>query len=272
MSLQIWIGFALGGLIGYLAYRAGALNPSGGWSAALVGGLIFGLGGLAWAALLLTFFVSSSLLSRAFAARKAGLSEKFAKGSRRDYAQVLANGGVGALLALAHALFPGQLWPWIAFAGAMAAVNADTWATELGVLDPRPPRLITTGQVVESGASGGVSATGYLAALSGAGLIGLVGLIFASGPAAWLFLGMVILGGLAGTTFDSLLGATVQAIYFCPACEKETERYPIHRCGTATVWLRGWPWLNNDLVNLAASLAGAGVALIGWYAAQAVLG
>lgn len=272
MSAQIWIGLLLGAMIGYLAYRAGALSPSGGWAASLVGGLIFGLGGLAWAVLLLTFFVSSSLLSRAFAARKADLSEKFSKGSRRDYAQVLANGGLGALLALAHGLFPGQAWPWFAFAGAMAAVNADTWATELGVLNPEPPRLITTGQAVDRGASGGVSTTGYLAALSGAGLIGLGGMIFTRGQEAWLFLGVAVLGGLAGATFDSLLGATVQAIYVCPACGKETEHHPIHGCGTATVWRRGWPWLNNDAVNLIASLIGAGTALFGWYLAQVFLG
>ncbi len=272
MSAQIGVGFALGALIGYLAYRAGALSPSGGWAAALVGGLIFGLGGLAWATLLLTFFISSSLLSRAFAARKASLSEKFSKGARRDYAQVLANGGLGALLVLVHGLFPGQAWPWIAFAGAMAAVNADTWATELGVLNPQPPRLITTGEAVETGASGGVSASGYLAALSGAGLIGLGGVLFMRGSGAWIFLGAAVLGGLAGTSFDSLLGATVQAIYFCPACGKETEHHPLHRCGTTTAWRRGWAWLNNDLVNLGASLVGAAVGLIGWYLGQVFLG
>ena len=36
--------------------------------------------------------------------------------------------------------------------------------------------------------------------------------------------------GLLGALFDSLLGATVQAIYYCPACEKETERHLIHLC------------------------------------------
>ena len=71
----------------------------------LSGGLIFGLGGIPWAVLLLAFFISSSLLSRAFAASKFVLAEKFAKGSRRDYGQVLANGGLGALLALGLVFF-----------------------------------------------------------------------------------------------------------------------------------------------------------------------
>jgi uncharacterized protein (TIGR00297 family) len=255
--MQLFLGLCLGALIAYLAYRAGALSGSGAAAAGLTGGLVFGLGGLPWAGLLLVFFISSSLLSRAFAGRKTALVEKFSKGSRRDAGQVLANGGLGALLAVLHASLPDTDWPWIAFAGAMAAVNADTWATELGVLSPGLPRLITTGKTVERGASGGVSLSGTLAGLGGAAVIGLGAVAFSSNnsPLAWI--GIVILGGLAGTSFDSFLGATVQAIYCCPACRKETERHPVHKCGAETVLARGWRWLDNDLVNFACSVAGA---------------
>jgi uncharacterized membrane protein len=83
-----------------------ALSKSGAVAAALTGGLIFGLGGLAWASLLLTFFISSSALSAAFKGRKIALGEKFSKGSRRDMAQVLANGGLGALLVAGIWAFP----------------------------------------------------------------------------------------------------------------------------------------------------------------------
>jgi uncharacterized protein (TIGR00297 family) len=255
--MQLLIGFLLAAVIAWLAWRLGALSPSGGLAATLTGGLIFSLGGIPWAALLLTFFVSSSALSRAFAGRKAALSEKFSKGSRRDWGQVLANGGLGALLAVAHALLPGQAWPWAAFAGAMAAVNADTWATELGVLSPAPPRLVTTWRQVERGASGGVTWLGSLASLGGAAVVSLAACLFpAEGmtPALALF---VLLGGAAGSLFDSFLGATFQAIYYCPSCRKETERHPKHLCGSQTTQVRGWRWLDNDLVNFGCSLAGA---------------
>jgi uncharacterized protein (TIGR00297 family) len=273
--MNLLTGFLLGMLIAILAWRAGSLNSSGAWAAALSGGLIFGLGGLPWAVLLLTFFISSSALSRAFSRRKADLSEKFSKGSRRDWAQVLANGGLGALLAVVHGLYPQATWPWIGFIGAMAAVNADTWATEIGVLSRTAPRLITSGKLVERGASGGVSLLGSLAALSGAGLI----VIFAAlvqlqetGPASYLWVGPVagVLGGMSGAFFDSLLGATVQAIYYCPACQKETERHPHHLCGEKTLHLRGWRWLDNDLVNFAASLLGAVIAVGIWSLLSAV--
>jgi uncharacterized protein (TIGR00297 family) len=259
--MQLILGFLFGALIGFIAYRAKALSLSGALGATLTGGLIFGLGGIPWAVLLLTFFISSSALSRFSARNKAILGEKFSKGSQRDIGQVLANGGLGALLAVAYAVFPDQDWPWIAFAGAMAAVNADTWATELGVLSRRPPRLITNGRVVERGASGAVSLTGYLAALAGATLIGFSAGLFSPTLPPWEVLALIMLAGLAGSTFDSFLGATVQAIYYCPQCQKETERYPLHLCGESTSLMRGWHWLNNDLVNFFCSLAGAGVAL-----------
>lgn len=261
MFTQLLTGLLLGAAIGFVAWRARVLSNSGAFAAALVGMLIFGLGRLSWSMPLLVFFVSSSTLSRAFVRRKAAFSEKFSKGSRRDWGQVFANGGLGAGLVVAHFALPQQAWPWVAFAGALAAVNADTWATELGVLSTVPPRLITTGQPVERGTSGAVSWLGSLAALAGAALIGACAVLFPAvvGSAVRPFTLLVAasLGGLAGSLFDSFLGATWQAIYCCPVCEKETERHPLHACGTQTVPLRGLHWLNNDVVNFACSLFGA---------------
>ena len=264
MSIQILIGFLLAITVAGLAWRVGALSNSGALAAVLTGGLIFGLGGLSWAALLLTFFITSSALSRAFKKRKAGLAEKYSKGDRRDWGQVFANGAIGALLAVGFVLPPHFEWLWLAFAGAMAAVNADTWSTELGVLSPVPPRLITNRQVVERGTSGGVTLVGTLSALAGAALVAAVAVLVHPAERWPVSLGIIILGGLVGALVDSVVGATVQAIYFCPSCQKETERHPIHTCGTATTQIRGWSWVNNDLVNFVCSLTGAIVAAGLW--------
>lgn len=261
---QFLIGFVLGIGIALLAYRARSLSRSGVFAASLVGGLIFGLGGLPWAVLLLVFFISSSGWSKVFARRKAMLDEKFSKGSRRDWEQVFANGGLGTLLVIVSTLFPTQNWVWAAFIGAMAAVNADTWATEIGVLNPQPPRLITNGAAVERGTSGGVSLYGYLAVIGGAGLIGLSALFFTRGVSWWVAPLAALAGGSAGASFDSLLGATVQAIYYCPVCSKETEKHPQHSCGAGTRFLRGWRWVSNEVVNFACSLTGAVVAVGVW--------
>jgi uncharacterized protein (TIGR00297 family) len=259
---QVVIGFVGAGLVGLLAWRAGALAPSGAWGATFVGGLIFGFGGFPWAALLLTFFISSSVLSKLFAKQKKGLAEeKFAKGSRRDWGQVLANGGAGAFLALVQALFPGQVWPWLAFAGAMATVNGDTWATELGVLSANLPRLITTGKPVERGTSGGISWTGTGATFAGAALVGLIMGWVSPRVSFWQGLLVIALAGLAGAFLDSLLGATVQAIYYDPDRQKETERKIMHEDGSPASPIRGWDWMNNDAVNFLSSIFGAVVAV-----------
>jgi uncharacterized protein (TIGR00297 family) len=256
-SLQLLLGMLLGALIAFAAWRARSLKPSGAIAAAISGGLVFGLGGLPWAALLLTFFISSSVLSQVFSRRKLAVDAKYSKGSQRDWGQVLANGGLGAVLAVFYGFFPQYGWLWVAFAGAMAAVNADTWATEIGFFSSIQPRLITNGRKVESGTSGGVTPLGYLAALCGSALIAVIAafLIPSGNPLA--LAAIITLAGIGGATFDSLLGTTVQAIYFCPTCQKETERHPIHTCGTQTVLAHGWRWLQNDWVNFLCSLAGA---------------
>jgi Raf kinase inhibitor-like YbhB/YbcL family protein/uncharacterized protein (TIGR00297 family) len=267
---QLLAGILLAILIAGGAYYAGALSRSGMVAAVLLGAVVFGLGGLPWAVLLIAFFISSSLLSRLFTRSKAKMEEKFSKGHRRDAAQVLANGGIAGLCVLLWQIFPGALWPWLAFAGALAAANADTWATELGVLSKMPPRSIRTGRVVEPGDSGGVSGMGLLAAAGGSLLIALLAALPWPGiPADFGFAtrGVIVLlitlAGLGGSLVDSLLGATVQVIHTCPACGKETERHPLHRCGTKTVYKRGWGWMNNDAVNAFCTLSGVIIVLAG---------
>jgi uncharacterized protein (TIGR00297 family) len=236
--------------------------------------LIFGFGGLTGAALLLAFFISSSALSRFKESQKEKLAEKFSKGSQRDLAQALANGGLAALASVGWGLTGSPLW-WVAMAAALATANADTWATELGVLNKTAPRLITTGKVVEVGTSGGVSVGGTLAATAGALLIALV-----AGAACLLdpslaavrgqVIGLILLitaCGLVASLFDSFLGATVQAIYYCDTCQKETERHPLHSCGSPTRLVRGWAWLDNDWVNFGATLLGAVLGALAFWAA-----
>ncbi|MFZ5817540.1 MAG: DUF92 domain-containing protein [Bacillota bacterium] len=247
------LGAVLAALIGLAAWRRGSLSPSGVLGAILTGTLLFGLGGWVGGLALIGFFLSSSLLSRLFRGRKADVEAEFAKTGTRDLGQALANGGVAALAAVGYAATGEAAWMG-AVLGALAAANADTWATELGVLAPSRPRLITTMRPVEPGTSGAVSLTGTLAALAGAGLIGLIAALL--DPVWWPLLGWVALAGLGGSLLDSLAGATVQGIYWCPACGKETERLR-HRCGAETRLHRGWGWLHNDLVNLLATLAGA---------------
>jgi len=264
VAQNLLLAFFFSGLIVALAFWRGSLSPSGAAAALLVGFLIFGFGGWVWGVLLAIFFISSSLLSHFKEEQKRQAAEKFDKGHRRDMGQVLANGGLGSFVAVLSFLAPLDLW-FPLFIGIMATVTADTWATELGTLAKRPPRLITTGRPVEVGTSGGVSPLGTIMSLAGGLLIGLIAGLFSDGSPLLIATLSGALGGLVGSLFDSLLGATVQQIYYCDVCQKDTERV-IHKCGHETRPLRGWSWLNNDLVNLIASAVGGLVAVAFWTA------
>lgn len=211
------------------------LTPGGAAAALAVGAAT--VGGMGWRglALLLAFFVSGSLLTRG--------------GGQRTARQVVANGGVAAVAALAGA--------WPAFAGAVAAATADTWATEVGARAAGPPRLITSGVPVPRGTSGGITWLGTAGGMVGAALIG--GVAAALGhPAGGL--GAVVAGaGVGGMLVDSLVGATGQAVFECPACGQRTERRAAV-CHEPVRRIRGYAWLDNDAVNLAATLTGAAVA------------
>ncbi len=266
---RILLGIILSSAMGGIAYWRGSLTRSGWLGAIITGTLTFGFGGWAWGLTLIAFFVSSSLLSRYKRRVKAERTgARFAKGGQRDLGQALANGGIASLLAVAYALAGMPTLLLAAFAGVMATVTADTWATELGTLSRHQPRLITSGQPVPTGTSGGVTLAGTLATLAGAVFIGLVlpiciafetaftGVVQAGG---WWLLVAATLGGVAGSLSDSLLGATAQVMYQLPD-GSETER-PRAADGQTHAYLRGVAWLSNDAVNLLSSLVGAAVAV-----------
>jgi uncharacterized protein (TIGR00297 family) len=246
-------GLLAAGVAAGVARRAGSLSASGALAAVVVGTAAVSAG-WRWALLLLLFFGTSVLLSRVGAAsREARTGAIVAKGGPRDATQVLANGGVFAALALMAA--DGGPVVVAAAAGALAAATADTWATEAGTLSSAPPRSLIGFAPVAPGTSGGVSVPGTLALLAGAGCLAMGAMLLDVTRETMA----VVAGGVAGAMADSLLGATVQQRRWCEACERWTERR-VHGCGAPTRHAAGLAWLDNDAVNLAATLVGAGTA------------
>ncbi len=198
--------------------------------------------GLGWRGLilLLAFFVSGSVLTQV-----AG-----GEGGQRTLRQVLANGGVAAAAGL---------WGrWSIAAAALAAATADTWATEIGAFSPTAPRLLTTGRPVPKGTSGAISMLGTVGGVVGAGAIALLAWVLGKGATVPGSAVVVASAGVVGMLVDSLLGATVQGVYECPQCAARSERHGAV-CHEPVRLIRGWRWLDNDAVNLAATLAGAAV-------------
>jgi uncharacterized protein (TIGR00297 family) len=264
LELGIWMLFrrlvtsvGLSGMIGFLGWRRRALSPSGVAGAVIVGTAAQLAGRWRWSALLLTFFGTSSALSRL---RKANPrtnpgQDIEARGSQRDLVQALANGGVAAAVAVMHLAHPaGRLEA--AFAGSFAAANADTWSTEIGKTSPNPPRLITTGAVAPAGTSGAVTPRGLLGAAAGSSVIAAVYVATGSADNRFRRATGLCAAGFLGALVDSLAGATVQASYSCEACAEPTERR-VHRCGSSTTLQSGYAWCNNDMVNVVCTATGA---------------
>lgn len=253
---RLVLGLAAAATVAAGAYRARTLTPGGAAAATVVGGASVA-GGWDWGAILIAFFVASVALSRLGHARKELLGGGLvAKGGPRDAVQVLANGGAFALCAIACALQRSPVW-YAAGAGGLAAATADTWGTEVGMLSAATPRSIVSGRVVPAGTSGGITAAGTLASVAGALFIAIAALAV-GWPAAAIW--SALIGGFAGATADSIIGATLQARRWCGRCEATTERL-VHSCGTPTTEAGGLAWLGNDAVNVAATVTGALVGL-----------
>ncbi|MGQ0551090.1 MAG: DUF92 domain-containing protein [Armatimonadota bacterium] len=238
-----------------VAWLLGWLTVGGAIAATLVGAAILHFGGILWAAALLAFFLSGTVLTMVGRSRK---SQPEHRRRGRTAGQVIGTGGVAALVSVlwgTDVVSPEirQLLP-AAFLGALATAAADTWATEVGMLSRHPPRLITSGAYVPAGTSGAVTLVGSLAGVAGAILIAAIG---AQGQAhiftaAWI-------AGVFAMFVDSLLGATLQASFRRP--DGGITEDP----GGGVVLVRGVAWLTNHVVNLFATLVGtvAAAALAG---------
>jgi uncharacterized protein (TIGR00297 family) len=269
---EVWIlrlAWALGMnlIVAIGAFLHRSVTAAGAIAGAGVGLVIFLSGGGFYWSILIAFFVSSSVLGRVtpfFSTRSREERQRRrtarreaeainAKGSRRDAVQVLANGGLAAIMAAAHALSGRPIFMF-GFAIAIAAANADTWASEIGVLSRKDPVSILTFREIPRGTSGGISPLGLFSATAGALFIGLwfaVGYVAVQGwnpgeigPMVAAITG----GGFLGSVVDSILGATVQAQYWDHHREKFTERRH-DATGAANRLVRGFHLFTNDAVN-----------------------
>lgn len=260
MTVRIIAGLLLAAAIAIAARAARSLTTSGALAATLVGTVAVAAG-WSWGALLIAYFISSSALSHVGRTAKTIRTRSVVgKSGARDAVQVFANGGVFALAALVGIVQHDAVW-LAAGAGALAASAADTWGTEIGTLYGGTPISIVTLRRVPPGTSGGVSVIGTVASILGACFVAVLAFALRWGERPAIF---ALVGGIAGALADSLLGATVQARRRCDACDADTERVT-HDCGALTRHARGLSWMDNDAVNLLATLAGALAA--GWLAA-----
>lgn len=241
------LALAVASLLSWHGLRKRSLSKSGAMAAWAVGFLSF-LASLRFGLLLIAFYQSSSSLTKLKGAYKKTLEEGHKEGGQRDHVQVLSCSLVATVVAVVFLALAGEDDRPVnfstdplrggllcAYLGHYATCCGDTWASEVGVLDPWVPLLVTAPwRPVPKGTNGGMSAVGTVASLAGGVFMGFV--FWAVGPAGES-LSLVWLGawaGFGGSLLDSLLGATCQASWYC-----STRKMVVSSATAADVRARG---------------------------------
>ena len=239
IHLFLWTVLSI--IIFNYAYKKNSISLNGAIGGFLIGIMVFGSGGWLWISPLIFFFISSSILSHIRAKSR----------SKRDIMQILANGGVPTFFALFYFFFPSTI-TLLGYLGSLSAATADTWATEIGFFSKSKPKLVFSSRAVEKGSSGAISILGTLGSAMGSFCIAII--------AAFLFdfnhlIIPLILAGIIGAFFDSIVGRFIQGKYRCNICQCITEE-KIH-CNKSTELVSGLNRMDNNFVNFLNTIVGA---------------
>ena len=242
--------------IGLIALKAKAVDFGGAVACILLGSLILIGGGWLWFIIMIVFFIVSIQFTRFRYNDKKELGFAQEKGGIRSWPNALANGGVASIFAISEFFFGGGIYA-VAFLGAMASATADTLATEIGLLSKQHPKLITNlKKTVPIGTSGGVTPIGTISSFFASLFIGVVAIFLGIVEALpWEILIIVTSGGFIGCLVDSILGATIQRVGRCRICGKTTDN--IKHCGKPIERLRGFNYVDNNVVNFLSTFLGA---------------
>ena len=257
-------GLILSAIIGFAAYYKKSLSLGGFITAIITGALVYMFGGIYFYVLLMGFFISSSLLTKLNESKKKDIEKLHTKSGSRDASQVLTN-ILPAVIYGAIYYFTGNEIFLVAYASFFAASNADTWASEIGVLSGKLPVSIITLKELPRGISGGVSRLGIIASLLGAVFLSIfffAGYVLTFGYSllAIIYTAIIIVTGFAGSIIDSLLGATLQAKYKTRNEQLTEKRY--HVDGENRL-VKGVHFVTNNTVNILSTLSASFLAIGG---------
>jgi uncharacterized protein (TIGR00297 family) len=204
------VGLGISLAIAVAAWAAGALDLGGAAVAVAIGTAITAALAPPFLAILVAFFVVSSVATRIGYARKAsrGIAEE--RGGVRGARHALANGGVPAFLALMAGLAPPLFRDLLvlAYAASVATAAADTCSSEIGKAFGRRTVLITSLRPMAPGTEGAISLEGTLGGLLAAALVAATGTWL--GAYGWGEAALVAVAGLLGSLVESVIGVAAQ--------------------------------------------------------------
>mgnify|MGYP006237642355 FL=1 len=213
-NVLVTIGLVVALLV--ISSRAKMLDTKGANTAAVLGLIVGGLGHWTWLLILLGFLLSSHKATkwRFDEKKRLGLSES--NDGHRGWTNVVANGAIPGLICLyAYLSDDWNTVVWL-FGAAVAVAASDTFASEIGCLDPRV-RMITTFKPCEQGENGGFSPNGQLAAAAGSAVVAVLTFcawwVTCSDTSALnglQLLGVLSVIGWLGCQIDSYLGALLE--------------------------------------------------------------
>ena len=247
---RLLITLAVLAVVVILAWWKKQLSVSGLIAAVILGTGTTLIGGFSSLSLYLFFLLSVAVIGH-FSRRIRGLEKIHKKGGRRDWMQVVANGGPAFAAMVVYAFTSHPLFLAV-FAACLGEACSDTWASEIGVLSHSEPVSILTFTKVPKGLSGGISLLGTSAAFLSSVFYGLFAVSCYRGIELPLVM-VVILSSFAGVMADSFLGATVQAHFYNDKEDILTE-HSKDREGNALKLVRGIRFMDNDMVNLLSNI------------------
>lgn len=223
-------------MVSVILYRSGILTKYGSIAAHLLGIYIFGILGVEWGIPVTFFFVSSTVFTRI----NGHVNQKFHSAGKRNIWQVMANISAGLVFSILFLLSSQPLFIYL-FISALAAVTADTWASEIGPIFQKKCFSLSEWRKADAGVSGGVSVAGTLASFLGSFLLSILAWIVFFPVMNIQSVLILAISGFLASYVDSVLGA------FLEPC---LEKLNYFKRGTGSESISA-----NDMVNLLASFS-----------------
>ncbi len=189
----------------FLLFKFNILTRRGTFVAFLLGFYFAGIAGWPWLTPVLLFFLSSAAFTKFHHAKKD--IEK--KATARNAWQVIAN-IIWAIISSALFLYTRNNIFILFFIAFVAAVTADTWASEIGPLLNKRCFSLSKMRTVPAGTNGGISFFGSLVALTGAIFISSFSYYVFFDSWQWDSIAILSFAAFMACFADSLLGTFVE--------------------------------------------------------------